>query len=157
VDEVLRQIRLLASNLRPPELEMLELNNVLENYCKDFSSRTRIPVEYLGTTTKALGKITETCLYRFLQEALTNVARHASAKRVRVRLGSNDDTISLLIEDDGRGFILETQATMGIPPLHLGLSNMRERLSLLGGWLEVHSKPGQGTRLLAHIPREEIQ
>lgn len=155
VDEIMQQLWSLAWNLHPPALDLMELNAILEDYCKDFAVRTRLSVDYTGTTLTPLRNTSKVYLYRFLQEAFTNVVRHAHAKHVWVKFGYADDTIELSIEDDGQGF--NQGGATESPLLHMGLLNMRERLSLLGGWLEIQSQLGQGTRLLARIPREELE
>jgi signal transduction histidine kinase len=84
-------------------------------------------------------------VYRVLQEALTNVARHASARNVSVRLVRDETTVELRVQDDGAGF---EPGAGG----HLGLRGMRERAALLGGSVEVESQPGAGATITAHLP-----
>ncbi len=155
IDKTMQHIRELIMNLRPLELDLTGLDAVLQNYCEHFANLTRIPIDYRGTTAILLGDTAKTYLYRFLQEALTNVLKHAQASRVWVRLSDEANKVSLSIEDDGRGFNpnLETGAEDKTP--HFGLSMMQERLSLLGGRLELVSSPGQGTHLVAHLPGKE--
>ena len=151
-DSTMEGIRRLAQDLRPPALDTVGLNPTLGGYCQDFATRTHLAIDYHGVTLPALPEPADITLYRFLQEALTNVARHANAKRVRVALRQDAESISLSVEDDGRGF--DPQAgpcTPGKPP-GLGLAGMRERLESLGGHLAIDVPPGQGTRLTAHIP-----
>jgi len=91
----------------------------------------------------------EQALFRVVQEALTNVARHAQAARVTVELHATPETVTLRVADDGRGFdpaAIQTGSTMG-------LRGMRERLARLGGTLTVDAVPGAGTRLVACLPR----
>jgi signal transduction histidine kinase len=92
------------------------------------------------------------CFYRVLQEALTNVAKHAQANHVWVVLHCNANTLSLAVEDDGLGFDAQTAVSVSRQPQSIGLLGMRERLELLGGTLEIKSQPGQGTRLEAFAP-----
>ena len=89
----------------------------------------------------------ETVLYRLVQEALTNVVKHAAATGVSIVLTRREGGISALVEDDGRGF-----AEQDVSPDALGLVGMRERLGLLGGTLTIESKPGGGTSLAAYVP-----
>ena len=94
----------------------------------------------------------ELVFYRVGQEALTNIARHAEAHQVTLTLRREDQQLNLEIQDDGRGFILET-----VPrdQAHgLGLLGMRERLAMIAGHLTIESIPGQGTRILAQAPLE---
>jgi signal transduction histidine kinase len=93
----------------------------------------------------------EAALYRICQEALTNVARHAEAGRVRVRLVATPQEVRLSIEDDGRGFDASR-----VPGDRHGLVGMRERAQMLGGALEVRSSPGGSTRVQASVPLETL-
>jgi signal transduction histidine kinase len=89
----------------------------------------------------------ETTLYRVLQEALTNIVRHAGATRVGVLLEANEREVRMIVEDDGRGFSPE-----GEPAKRLGLLGIRERLSLVSGSLEVETAPGLGCTLFVRVP-----
>jgi signal transduction histidine kinase len=84
-------------------------------------------------------------LYRVVQEALTNVARHAAARHAAVRLTLENGQVRLAVEDDGRG-------VAGEPTPHLGLLGIRERVTALGGVLAIHGRPGAGFRLEATLP-----
>lgn len=93
----------------------------------------------------------ETCLFRVVQEAVTNIIRHSGAKAARIELRREDGAVSLLVEDDGRGFdVTEMRAAPGSDRA-LGLAGMEERVSLAGGDLTIESAPGQGTRIRAKI------
>jgi PAS domain S-box-containing protein len=154
-DETMERIRSLAQGLRPPELDVVGLNPTLEDYCHDFAERTRLSIDYAGTELPALPDAVTICFYRVLQEALTNVAKHAHASHVRVALRCDADTLSLSVEDDGQGFDVSTEVSVSRQPRGIGLLGMRERLELLGGRLEIKSQPGQGTYLVAYAPRED--
>jgi two-component system, NarL family, sensor kinase len=93
----------------------------------------------------------EAALYRIAQEALTNVARHAGARRVTIRLVATPGQVRLVVQDDGRGFDVSR-----IPGDRHGLVGMRERVELLGGGLEVTSGPGKGTLVEAAVPLEGL-
>ena len=93
-------------------------------------------------------------MYRFLQEALTNVARHSRADHVDVQLEYADGGLALHVEDNGEGFDPSQQTSPGERRTSMGLEGMRERLVSLGGRLEISSQPGQGSRLTAVIPRQ---
>lgn len=152
-DMTMQHIRLLAQDLRPPVLDTLDFATILRGYCRDFARRTQIQTSYEGDNLPALPDSLKTFLYRFLQETLTNVAKHADASEVQVELQCGTDEVSLMVADDGLGFLPDRafglNAASGI-----GLVGIRERLSLLGGWLEIQSAPGEGSRLTAHIPWE---
>jgi PAS domain S-box-containing protein len=154
-DETMERIRSLAQGLRPPELDVVGLNPTLEDYCHDFAERTRLSIDYAGMELPALPDAVTICFYRVLQEALTNVAKHAHANHAWVTLRCDADTLSLSVADDGQGFDVSTEVSVSHQPRGMGLLGMRERLELLGGRLEIKSQPGQGTRLIACAPRED--
>jgi PAS domain S-box-containing protein len=149
-EDTMEQIRLLAHDLRPPALDTVGLNYTLEDLCRDFAERTQLSVDYIGADLPTLPEAVSMCLYRFLQEALTNVAKHADASQVWVGLRGRAEMVSLWVEDNGQGFDEEARLSAG-----LGLLGMQERIELLGGQLKIESQPGQGTRLTAHIPLEK--
>ena len=151
-------VRRLAQDLRPPALDAVGLSPTLEDACRGFARRTQLSIDYRGSDGPALAEGVNICLYRFLQEALTNVARHAKADNVHVALERDAEAVRLWVEDDGRGF--EVQPALSVPSTPgssagIGLLGMQERLESLGGRLEVDSQPGRGTRLVAYIPLEE--
>jgi signal transduction histidine kinase len=145
------RVRLLAHGLRPPALDTVGLNLTLEALCRDFSKRTRLVIHYLGYEAKELSDAMNICLYRVLQEALTNVVKHACAGQVDVCLSREAGCVRLMVTDDGRGIEPAAQQLLE-QRVGIGLLGMRERLELLGGWLDVESVPGQGLRLAANLP-----
>ncbi len=146
------QIRLLARGLRPPALDTLGLNRTLEAFCRDFAKQSRLAVRYKGTEVPGLLDATDICLYRTLQEALTNVVKHAQATKVEVKLAVANHAVRLLVADNGRGRTQELDKPRDEELSGIGLLGMRERLELLGGRLEVVSEPGHGLRLVAQLP-----
>jgi len=106
-----------------------------------------------GLAAEPLPPLLQTTVYRVLQEALTNVARHARARSVRVRLLRDEATVELRVQDDGVGLdpTAGAEAAAG-DRRRLGLQGMRERAALLGGSIEVESEPGAGTTITAHFP-----
>ncbi|MBI4572142.1 MAG: GAF domain-containing protein [candidate division NC10 bacterium] len=151
------QIRLLAQDLRPPALDTVGLNATLEGFCQDFAKRTGSSIAYRGTELPGVSDSASICLYRFLQEALTNAAKHAQANQVRVALRSEGETIRLSVEDDGRGFDSVAVTSISGQRTGIGLLGMRERLDALGGRLEIQSEPGTGARLIATIPAKGVE
>lgn len=146
VGQALAQVRDISNLLRPTVLDDLGLMPALRGLIDDFSKRTRIRVTLeIDEPLAALTPDLMVVLYRVVQEALTNVARHAEAGHVRVRLRLESGRVRLAVEDDGRG-------VAGEPVPHLGLLGMRERVSEVGGVLEVGSAPGHGFRVEASIP-----
>ena len=153
-DDTLEKLRAISHNLRPPTLDTVGLNSALEGLCKRFTQQTQIPVSYAGMDTTAISNPLDICLYRILQEGLTNCAKHGQASHVEVSLKRNGEVVELSIQDNGQGFdladTLSDQNETGI-----GLIDMQERLESLNGRMKVHSKPGSGARLVATIPLEE--
>lgn len=154
-DQTLEQIRELSLNLRPPMLDDLGLIPTLRWYVKQYANRlnlkTRLEAQQLE---ERLPPALETALYRVVQEALTNVARHAQANQVQVRLQRQEAMIMICIEDDGQGFDVAKVIASKAAVKGMGLLGMRERITLLGGRLDIQSQPGQGTRLRVEVPQE---
>ena len=152
-------IRALAQDLRPPELDALGLAPALDEYCHDFAARTHLHVDFHGANLPTVPEEVNVTLYRFLQETLTNVARHAEADHVHVSLSCDARTVSLSVTDDGEGFDPNALLPVtGEPEADgIGLLGLRERLQDVGGWLEIESVPGSGTCVVGHIPRREAR
>lgn len=152
VDSTREGIRALARGLRPPALDAVGLNLSLEDTCRTLAEHTGLAIEYQGDRgADGLPDAVSVCLYRLLQEALTNAARHADAEHVSVRLARAADGVRLTVRDDGSGFVVTGPGRRG-----LGLRGMTERLDLLGGSLEVRSEPGAGTAVEAWVPLGEL-
>jgi len=142
----------LVWQLRPTALDDLGLQDALAKFAQNWSKHFGIPVEVL---TRGLGKEAstseiDTTLYRIAQEALNNAAKHSRAASVTILLEGRADAVSLIIEDDGVGFNVESVS--GANDKGLGLVGMRERAALVGGTAEVESQPGEGTRVIVRIP-----
>jgi signal transduction histidine kinase/sugar lactone lactonase YvrE len=142
-------IRQLSHNLHPPLLQDAGLPNAVHAYCEQFSMASGVPVaceadERVGD----LSRGTALALFRIVQEALGNAAKHAAAKRIVVRLSRSDRDVSLTVTDDGRGFDRTRLATGG----GLGLVMMRERASQLNGTFELESAHERGTTIRVVIP-----
>jgi signal transduction histidine kinase len=151
-DSTMEGIRLMAQDLRPPALDTVGLSPTLESFCQDFAGRTQLAISYQGLNLPPLPEPVNITLYRFLQEALTNVARHARADHVQVALESSTEGLTLLVEDNGLGIDPEASAMADGRQAGMGLQSMRERLESLGGTLRIDSRPGEGTRLRAFVP-----
>ena len=151
VDTTLESLRALAHQLRPPFMKDNSINLILEDFCRNFSKQSGLEISYLGTDLFNIQEEVCLCLYRILQESLTNIVKHAQASSVRVQLSQDDQQIKLMVKDDGIGVnkerILSRRKIKGI-----GLLGMAERLEILGGRLELKSETGKGTRLIALIP-----
>ncbi|MEX1247437.1 MAG: MASE1 domain-containing protein [Anaerolineales bacterium] len=140
----------LAVNLRPASLDHLGLITALHQSIREFKQQYAIDVEFeaLGIQDERLPSEIETALYRIVQEALTNVALHAKATRVDVLLSRTQSCISIIVEDNGVGFI----PTSTDAEEQIGLFGMRERVEMLGGKLSIESSPGKGTTIKAEVP-----
>jgi PAS domain S-box-containing protein len=143
------QIRSLAHALRPAALDDLGLDLALEGFCRDFAERTNMSISYTGEDIATLSDAAGICFYRFLQEGLTNVARHACAQQVQVALCHNVKGVTLSIKDDGKGFEVRPELFHAGPTQGIGLLGMMERLESLGGQLEITSYLGLGTQIKA--------
>jgi two-component system, NarL family, sensor histidine kinase UhpB len=157
LDQMGSTLHQVAWELRPASIDELGLAATLENYVSDWSDQTGVAAEFYGKR----GDIdnvpddVRTTIYRVVQEALTNIAKHASrASQVSVVINLAGAVIQLTIDDNGEGFELEEK--MGAPGKYgaLGIASMRERLSMIGGTLEIESSEGVGTTLFARIPIE---
>jgi PAS domain S-box-containing protein len=148
IDKTLDEVRVLATRLRPGMLDDFGLIDALEWFTKDFAKRTGIACTFTHPEMSDVDSLVATAAYRIAQEALTNVARHSYATRVTINLQVENGLMTLAVTDNGRGFnpkdLRESEC--------LGLAGMRERAGLLGGSLEMHSKPGGGTRVDVRLP-----
>jgi signal transduction histidine kinase len=146
--EAMRAIRDLAMGLRPSMLDDLGLEAALQWQGREFSRHTGVPatVEVDGIP-DSLTDAQQTCIYRVVQEALTNCARHAKAKNVLVSLRTKGNKVVVLVEDDGIGFHSVASVRGG-----LGLLGVRERVEALYGSLQIHSQPNKGTAVQVQIP-----
>lgn len=162
VAEVGRDIHRAALDLRPTALDDLGLQKALAAFTEEWSQRHGIDLDFqvLGDEARLPAEI-ETAAYRVVQEALTNVLKHAEARSVSLVLDRRADELHVIVEDDGIGF--DPEAANGSDPSHaaarerterrrLGLSGIRERLALLRGSMAVESAPGSGTTLFGRIP-----
>jgi two-component system, chemotaxis family, sensor kinase Cph1 len=146
--ELGRDVNRLAWEIRPTALGDLPIRTAIKNFLENWSERSAIPIDlHLTLDDRRLPPDIETTLYRVLQEALTNVLSHAEATRVGVILGATDKLVTMIIDDDGRGFAADDR-----PAKRLGLLGARERLAAVSGSLEVESGPGRGTTLFIRIP-----
>jgi signal transduction histidine kinase len=151
LEQTVNSTRRIAADLRPLMLDDLGLTDAAGWLVNDFSTRSgvRCDIQLSGEGAFAgVGGNIATAVYRALQESLTNIARHAGARNVRVMLGIDGGMLHLEVEDDGRGI----DAADFAKGRSLGLKGMRERMTYLGGSLEVARAPRGGTRLRAEVP-----
>ncbi len=150
VDELTGRISELSFDLRPTTLDDLGLLPALVHHFKRYTAQTNVQVTFkCSDIERRFRPEIETTAYRVVQEALTNVARHAGVSEVAVRLWAEQDTLTAQIEDHGVGFDLAATQSTFAPS---GLVGMHERAALLGGQLTVESAPGAGTCVTAKLP-----
>ena len=148
LDGTLETVRRITTNLRPPVLDELGLRAAIEWQAEGFSRRVGIRCEVDAKSIECSCKDTSTAIFRIFQEILTNVARHAQASRVRVKLHEEAGHFVLMVSDNGRGF-----ATTATPrPNSFGLLGMGERAEALGGRVEISSGIAQGTTVTVRLP-----
>ncbi|HSM55938.1 MAG TPA: cache domain-containing protein [Candidatus Sulfomarinibacteraceae bacterium] len=150
--ETMERLRWLSQDLRPPALQHTTILQAVEGLCRDFAHRTEIDIHCQGQEVGRLPDDVSLSLYRFVQEGLTNVAKHAAATEVHVALYYQDQRIEATVADNGCGFNVEDKLNGFSHSGHYGLSGMKERLQLVGGELHIDSEPGRGTVLAASIP-----
>ncbi|MBI4494679.1 MAG: sensor histidine kinase [Chloroflexi bacterium] len=149
--QALEEVRNMAVELRPTTLDDLGLVAALESSTEGYAARVHLRVHFEAQGfERRLPPQVELALYRVVQEALTNVARHASAHQVWVTLRQHGREVVASVRDNGVGF--DPAATLPRKEAGLGLFGMRERMALIGGQLSIESHPGQGTCISAHVP-----
>jgi PAS domain S-box-containing protein len=175
--QIMEEMHNLAWELRPPALDNIGLEAALQQHLQQWSRKSGIQTDLVSRGVAVAGSSTmpvaskdgaepaqelrqptdvETALYRVVQEALTNVQKHAGARNVSVILERRGPDVIAIVEDDGRGFdVQQDESGSPVPVAHrLGLLGMMERLDLVGGTLTIESAPGQGTTVYARVPLE---
>jgi signal transduction histidine kinase len=153
VHELSGRVRALALDLRPAVLDDFGLIAALEGLLERYTRQTGIAVEFVhaGVEGERFRPQVEVAGYRIIQEALTNVARHAAVRQASVTVEASDGTLQVLIEDEGAGFDVSAVRAGA------GLGGMRERVTILAGELEIVSAPGSGTRVSAQLPLDAVR
>ena len=147
--EISNDVQALSHELHSSKLEYLGAIRGLKSWCNEFGERQGIQIEFKSAEVQtSVAPEIGLCLFRVLQEALQNAAKHSGVKRVEVQLREDSGEIHLVISDLGRGFDLET-AMQG---RGLGLTSMQERIRLVNGSIEIQSKPMGGTTVDVRIP-----
>jgi PAS domain S-box-containing protein len=148
------EVSFLAWELRPSTLDDLGLVEAIGAFVNEWSRHYEIPADFhsAGLSNERFGNDTETHLYRIIQEALNNIAKHANAKCVNVLLERRGGDLILIAEDDGTGFDPASKEVPDEPGSGLGLVGMRERAALIGGSLEIESTKGKGTTIYVRVP-----
>jgi len=152
IDSAILSVQRLSMALRPPALDDFGLNEAIGLVLTDFQKRTNITCEFIPTPRlTALNKELSTEIFRIFQEAITNIARHASAHKVTVLLQNTEGRLTMEIRDDGKGITQKEIAH----PTSIGLTGMRERVYALEGTLEINGVQGKGTTVTVNIPLHE--
>lgn len=150
---ILQTLRELAFELRPSLLDNLGLKEAVERFCHDYARKYQMKVDIQAYGEwKTISSEIATTLYRVIQEALTNVVRHARASQVSLVLERRDHEVMAIIEDDGCGFNPEEVLSEAQGGKYLGLFGMQERVALVGGTFTIESSPGQGTTIYIKVP-----
>lgn len=154
IDELGSDIQHLSHNLHSGRLRYLGLKAALKELCGKFQRQHHIAVDLqLDGLTRNASKDVELCVFRVVQEALHNIAKHSGADHAVLRLADDGQILRMEISDNGKGFTpAEASQRMG-----LGLASMRERLSIVDGNLQIKSAPGRGTTLSARVPLESAR
>lgn len=156
VGELLNRVRHLSLDLRPTALDDLGLLMALRSHVQNFSKRTAVPVHLMTEEyqEEILSPQVRTVAFRIVQEALTNVARHAKATHAAITLRTDETHLSVSVADDGKGFNVSKEQSSG----GSGLKGMLERVVLAGGQLSIESAPGRGTTVATRLPlRAELE
>ena len=153
VDWLLERVRSLSLDLRPPLLDEMGLVPALEVYLRDQAqvSGIAIELEKSGLDTEP-ARETQIACFRLVQEAVTNVLRHAQARNLLVRLAADGADVEITVRDDGCGFAPHSTLAEATARGHIGIVGIRERVRALGGRFAIESAPGQGTTLSATLP-----
>jgi PAS domain S-box-containing protein len=149
VDNLMENLHRLAMNLRPPALDHLGLASAVRNLLDEYGRQHQLDIRFICSgLTERLPAEVETAFYRIVQEAVTNIIRHAQAKQVVVELNKTHNLLILVVKDDGVGFDPKGKVDKG----RLGLVGIQERTDMLGGALFVESKRDKGTALRIEVP-----
>ncbi len=147
-------VRRISWEMRPPELGRLGFRGALIGFIDEYAARQGLALEMADAFWNAsdLGDEAAIHAYRVVQEVFANIAKHAGASRVRVRIERRDGKLSIAVEDDGSGFDAKSMDARGGRAGQLGIAGMRERARIIGGTLDIDSCPGQGTRVRLEVP-----
>lgn len=149
----IQEARQVIFNLRPLHYDKMELIPALTNYFKSYQTQTHIATKFSVTgDEQILFPRTKIFLFRIIQEALSNVEKHAKADRVSIKLDIDMELLRVTISDNGIGFDLETVLRDPEKWDHFGIKGILERARLVGGEGHVHSKPGKGTKIIVEVP-----
>jgi signal transduction histidine kinase len=153
--DAIERLRALITDLRPAALNQLGTGPALEALVERIARQSSLPISLEVDLAYESGRAearhvpdVEATIYRLVQEALTNAVKHADATRIEVEVREDDDSVDMVVRDDGNGFDTDAAATSP----GFGLLGMRERIALAGGTLAMVSSPGKGAEIRTRIP-----
>jgi len=146
--DISTDLHALSHELHSSKLDYLGVVRAMTSWCKEFEKRHKMEIDFKSQNVPKLSQETSICLFRVLQEAVHNAAKHSGAKRIEVHLAENSGEIHLNVSDSGKGFdIKAARRRRG-----LGLTSMQERVRLVGGTIAIESKPTGGTTIHVRVP-----
>lgn len=153
IDSTTKTVQRISAELRPKILDSLGLAAAIEWQAREFKKRTGIDVQFKqNTELPSINENITTGVYRIVQEALTNVARHSKATSAEITMQLQDSTLRVEIADNGKGF----DKALLAHPESLGLLSMQERARIIGGTVKITGTPGEGTRVSLDTPLQSI-
>jgi PAS domain S-box-containing protein len=148
VTDISNDIQAVAHDLHSSNLEYLGVAAAMKSWCKEFAERQNMEIDFRHDVRNILPREAGVCLFRVLQEALHNAAKHSGVKRIKVELYEKSDEIHFIVSDTGRGFDVEA-----VKQGHgLGLTSMQERVRLVNGTIGIESRPMRGTTIHVRVP-----
>ena len=152
--DAISEVRNMSYNMQPLSLEQLGLAHAVDSLCDDLaeSGPEAVDCSYAGFEKLTLDFDTQINIYRFVQEAMNNVGKHAEATSISVRLIVSHPDLIVRIEDDGKGFDVTNRMAEALEEKRMGLRSMQERINLLNGHFEIQSQINRGTKIVARIP-----
>jgi PAS domain S-box-containing protein len=155
IDEVIESVRRLSRDLSPAILEDLGLSAAIRSMADEFTARSRIKVSFnMEVVDDLFPAETHILIYRIIQESLTNIGKHSKTEQVSLAIGRGESEVTLVIEDYGKGFDVKDVVARYSVEKGLGLAAINERARMLGGYLQISSSKGKGTRVTVTIPVE---
>lgn len=152
VDDGIKSIRSVTAHLRPPLLDELGLVPALRALVRSFAEQSELTIEFDAPDSLAASHDVGLALFRALQEALSNVVRHADASLVRVQLSATNGEVTLTVKDNGRGFAITPTVDSSSRQAGIGLAGMRERINALNGSVTLHAPPNAGASIVVRLP-----
>jgi len=153
LENAIHEVRRISQNLRPSELDDLGVVSAIRSMCDEFKAATKIEVELkISRFPKNLSPEVEVTVYRIVQEALSNVAKHSEATRLTIRCAKEHSHLALQIVDNGRGTESSDLGERSAGRLGMGLLNMKERAASVGGSVSIHSSLKKGMEINVQLP-----